>query len=67
MPDCDAARSPVHPCRGGEMADAADLKSAPRKGVWVRIPPPAPFPTRFLLTILAKCDINIREVWLRAW
>ena len=24
------------------MVDAADLKSAARKGLWVRIPPPAP-------------------------
>jgi hypothetical protein len=24
---------------GGEMVDAADLKSAGRKSVWVRIPP----------------------------
>ena len=29
-------------CRGGGMVDAADLKSAARKGLWVRIPPPAP-------------------------
>jgi hypothetical protein len=28
--------------RGGGTVDAADLKSAARKGVWVRIPPPAP-------------------------
>ena len=28
--------------RGGEMANAADLKSAGRKTLWVRIPPPAP-------------------------
>ncbi len=26
------------------MVDAADLKSAVRKDVWVRIPPPAPLP-----------------------
>ena len=32
----------VIPCRGGEMADAADLKSSARKGVRVRIPPSAP-------------------------
>ncbi len=25
------------------MADAADSKSAPRKGVWVQVPPPASF------------------------
>jgi hypothetical protein len=30
--------------RGGGTVDAADLKSAARKGVWVRIPPPAPIP-----------------------
>ena len=29
-------------CRGGGMVDAADLKSASRKGVWVRHPPSAP-------------------------
>ena len=28
--------------RGGEMANAADLKSAARKGLWVRFPPSAP-------------------------
>jgi hypothetical protein len=27
--------------RGGGMVDAADLKSASRKGVWVRVPPSA--------------------------
>ncbi|GEM_PF-6835573 len=32
---------PQLPCRGGEMADAAVLKSASRKGVWVQIPPSA--------------------------
>jgi hypothetical protein len=26
----------------GETVDAADLKSAPRKGVWVRVPSSAP-------------------------
>ena len=30
------------PCRSGGMADAADSKSVARKGVWVRLPPPAP-------------------------
>ena len=25
------------------MADAADSKSVARKGVWVRLPPPAPY------------------------
>src|ERR1700730_5719256 len=30
-------------CRGGGMVDTADLKSVvPSRGVWVRIPPPAP-------------------------
>jgi hypothetical protein len=29
-------------CRGGEMADATDLKSVDRKVVWVRLPPSAP-------------------------
>ena len=29
--------------RGGEMADATDLKSVDRKVVWVRLPPSAPF------------------------
>ena len=28
---------------GGGMADAADLKSADRKVVWVQFPPGAPF------------------------
>ena len=28
-------------CRGGGMVDAADLKSALRKEVWVRVPPSA--------------------------
>ena len=28
------------------MADAADLKSAPCKGMWVRVPPSAPAPKR---------------------
>ena len=31
-------------CRGGEMADATDLKSVDRKVVWVRLPPSAPIP-----------------------
>ena len=30
------------PCRRGEMADAIDSKSVARKGVGVRVPPPAP-------------------------
>ena len=30
------------PGRGGEMADATDLKFVPRKRVRVRLPPPAP-------------------------
>lgn len=30
--------------RGGGTVDAADLKSASRKGVWVRIPPSVPAP-----------------------
>ena len=30
-------------CRGGGMADAADLKSVVRKDVRVRLPPSAPF------------------------
>ena len=36
-------------CRGGGMADAADLKSVVRKDVRVRLPPSAPylFLTRF--------------------
>ena len=29
------------------MVDAADLKSATRNGVWVRLPPSAPSPPRF--------------------
>ncbi len=32
----------VRPCRRGEMADAIDSKSVARKGVGVRVPPPAP-------------------------
>src|SRR5450759_4615226 len=32
-------------CRSGGMADAADLKSAARKGVRVRLPAPVPLPT----------------------
>ena len=28
--------------RSGGMADATDSKSVVRKGVWVRLPPPAP-------------------------
>ena len=31
-----------HPSQSGEMADAADSKSADRKVVWVRLPPLAP-------------------------
>ena len=30
-------------CRGGGMADAADLKSVVRKDVRVRLPPSAPY------------------------
>ena len=29
--------------RVAELADASDLKSGVRKGVWVRVPPCAPF------------------------
>jgi hypothetical protein len=34
------------------MADAADSKSVARKGVWVRLPPPAPMqiPNEFRVT-----------------
>ena len=35
-------KAEITSCRGGGMVDAADLKSAARKGLWVRIPPPAP-------------------------
>ena len=31
--------------RSGEMADAADSKSAAFTGVWVQVPPPAPSKT----------------------
>ena len=34
----------VFSCRSGEMADAADSKSAARECVRVRVPPPAPLP-----------------------
>ena len=34
-------------CRGGGMADAADLKSVVRKDVRVRLPPSAPCADRF--------------------
>ena len=33
---------PTAACRGGGMADAADLKFATLTGVWVRVPPSAP-------------------------
>jgi hypothetical protein len=42
-----SARRLVILCRGGGMADAADLKSASRKGVWVRVPPSADFSSVF--------------------
>src|SRR5690606_13000260 len=32
----------LHPCRGGEMANACDLKSPAGNGVRVRVPPSAP-------------------------
>lgn len=32
------------------MADEADSKSAVRKGVWVRVPPPAPLQTTVVET-----------------
>ena len=50
----------LRPRRGGEMADAADLKSASRKGVRVQIPLPAPgfadiVPTLSLTWIVGSC------------
>ena len=36
-----ARRLQCYSCRGGGMADAADLKSASLAGVWVRVPPSA--------------------------
>jgi hypothetical protein len=49
------------------MADAADSKSVARKGVWVRLPPPAPtscdvFPSRILPTF-AKGDESCENVF----
>jgi hypothetical protein len=38
----------MRPCRSGGMADAADSKSVARKGVWVRLPPPAPSKDRII-------------------
>ncbi len=40
----DPATKQYEPCRAGvaESADAADSKSAARKGMGVRVPPPAP-------------------------
>ena len=38
------------------MADAADSKSAARKGVWVRLPPPAP--TSSLRSLIVKLRIS---------
>src|SRR5436190_23919409 len=38
----------------GETVDAADLKSAPRKGVWVRLPSSAP-------TQRSQCTEDARE------
>ena len=42
-------------CRGGGMADAADLKSVVRKDVRVRLPPSAPYST--ILQQLALCPV----------
>ncbi len=44
-------------CRGGGMADAADLKSSARKGVWVRIPPSVPVLCRFNKPIDPSVDL----------
>ena len=35
-------------CRGGGMADAADLKSVVRKDVRVRLPPSAPINSNYM-------------------
>ena len=57
---CPSASTRV-PGPGGERVDAADLKSAPRKGVWVRIPPWAPLcqhnlePARSYAAMLCAC------------
>ena len=42
--------------RSGEMADAADSKSAASDGMWVRLPPPAPFWRHFPLEVPALVD-----------
>lgn len=44
------AAFPTTSCRCGEMADAIDSKSVARKGVGVRVPPPAPIPPFFVPT-----------------
>jgi hypothetical protein len=44
------AGATLHPRRGGETADAGDLKSPGPQPVWVRLPPPAPFPSQPLTT-----------------
>ena len=45
----------VDGCRGGGMADAADLKFVPRKGVRVRLPPSAP-PAQSNCSLYVACS-----------
>src|SRR6185436_13001956 len=44
--------------RGGEMADATDLKSVDRKVVWVRLPPSAPINSVTYRQSLVASDLH---------
>ena len=46
------------------MADAADSKSVARKGVWVRLPPPAPS-LEYHLTLTIETTYCIRSLRLK--
>lgn len=54
------------PKRAGvaELADAADSKSAARKSVGVRVPPPAPAETLLKLNVYAHYELTTLAVHL---
>src|SRR5436189_3204571 len=47
--------------RGGEMADATDLKSVDRKVVWVRLPPSAPLHFNNLPLFIVEPENSLRS------
>src|SRR5450432_435538 len=60
------ASDPARKAGVAELADALDSKSSTRKGVWVRSPPPAPFPRLVLVIVIRKVSWDRARLRARA-